>query len=246
MPNTKLQLFGLLPLLLGGLSVLAAGCGPTVEHTAADRVAAQLPALLGPAKHYDVHVQTDALEVARGKVRGVEIYGQDVALGPNLVVSSLAAQVEDIHFDPHTQKVTSLSAIPFEAVLTNDELQTYLSSVRIKSPLKLDDLQIRTEDGRLKLTFGVRRFGLRVPCTLEGNLEPESANPVLLDFVPRSASASIIPIPGPVLGMAFSHLNPVVSLATMRVPVILTQTTASGSDLTIDGVVTITPQMLSN
>lgn len=211
------------------------GCGNPVNHPVADRIAAVLPKVLGPAQDYDVKVSGSSLSFTSGHIGDVTIHGDDVAFSPLLTVDTLDAEVQDIDIDTRSQKVTGMGPVHFVAGISAAHLNEYLTQTAASEPTRPQNLAVQIAGQSLALTFTVKPLWVNVPVSVTGMLSPEPGRPTLLDFTPTGARVSIVPVPGGLVDLALSHVNPVVDLSQLTVPVSIERTWIQGGNLYFAG-----------
>ena len=218
--------------LVSAVAVLTlAGCAHPVQQTAAHKIADALPRVIGPAAHYDVQVDGDPFALARGRARGVHIQGQSVQLSPILTVDTLNADAEDVSFDRATKKLSHVGQTRFTATLGQNNLDTYLSGSK---PL-LPGLVVILRHSDVTATVPVTFLGYRTTAALAGTVRPSAVDPTRLDFVAGGAQIGVVPLPAALINLALDQLNPVITLAGLRVPLTVTQAQIVDSRLVLGG-----------
>ena len=214
------------------VSMLAlTGCGHPVQQTAAHKIADALPRVIGPAARYDVQVDGDPFALARGRARGVHIQGLSVQLSPILTLDTLNADIEDVSFDRDTRTLTHVGQTRFTAALSQPHLSAYLAASKPLLPglavtLRTDDVQ-----AAVPVTF----LGLHTTARLSGTVRPSALDPTRLDFVAGDAQIGVVPLPAGLINLALDQLNPVITLAGLRVPLTVTQAQIADGKLALGG-----------
>ena len=219
----------LLALLSAGAALW--GCGHPVQETAAHKIADALPAVLGPAAHYDVQVDGDPFALARGRAHGVHIQGQGVQLSPKITLDTLNADAEDVSFDAKTRRLSHVGRTRFSATMNQEHLTNYLAQSKPLLPGLLVTLQDSTVEARVPVTF----LGLHTTAALAGTFRPNAADPSRLDFVTEGAQVGGVPLPAALVNLAADALNPVISLADLKAPLTITATGVEHGRLTLQG-----------
>ena len=214
------------------LSVLAlAGCAHPVQQTAAHKIADALPSVIGPAVRYDVQVDGDPFALVRGRARGVHIQGQSVQLSLELTVDTLNADAEDVSFDRSTRKLTYVGQTRFTATLSQVHLAAYLAASKPLLPGLV--VTLRTDD--VAASVPVTFLGLHTTALLAGTVRPSLTDPTRLDFVANGAQIGVVPLPAGLINLALDQLNPVITLAGLRVPLSVTQAEIKEGRLVLGG-----------
>lgn len=227
--NLRRHIPSFFALLVGG--ILAYGCGHPVQETAAHKIADALPALLGPAAHYDVQVDGDPFALSRGRARAVHIQGQEVQLSPTLTLDTLTADAEDVSFDRQTRRLEHVGPARFTATMDQTHFGTYFSQTKSRFPgltviFRSDDVQAQAP-----VTF----LGLQTTASLTGTLSPDATEPSKLDFVANGARVGVVPLPAGLVNLVLDELNPLVNLSGLRVPLTITSAAVVKGRLTLGG-----------
>lgn len=212
------------------MSLLIAGCGvgQSAQTIVAHKIADALPQAIGPASHYDVQVSGDALGLARGRARGVQIVGQDVRMTPAVTLDVLTLSARDIVFDAKSRQVQSIGSASFAASLGQAHLTEYLLQARpnLSVTLGANDLQaaLPVAVGPIHATVAVR-----------GTLVPTTPGASTLDFVADRARLGILPVPAFAVNAALEAVNPILDLSRVKVPIGVQSADVVGGQLTIKG-----------
>ena len=208
------------------------GCN-SLSNQVNDRIARRLPAVLGPADHYDVHTSASIFDLMRGKLREACIHGDNVALTPMLHVRSFDADAKDIHADTRSDTIKGIGPSTFHLEMDQSNLDNYMLAAR---PVQFRrGARITLALDRIVYSDSVTKFGIKAPFSVTGALTPRPGNGEQLDFIPYSGDFARIGIPLPLLKAAVDRQNPVVDLTHMSYPVAITSTRVQNSLLKIDG-----------
>ena len=214
-----------------GAALVFVGCGHPVQETAAHKIADRLPAVLGPAVHYDVQVDADPFALSRGHARAVHVQGVGVQLSPSLTLDTLTADVSDVSFDTKTQKLSHLGQTAFTASLGQGNLSRYLA----QSKSRLPGLEVTLLPDTVEARVPVSALGYQTTAALSGSLHPSSDDPRRLDFVVSSAQLGRVPVPAVLVNLALDALNPLLDLSALRVPLAVTDAKVTSSRLRLSG-----------
>ena len=240
MPRRK---FIFLVLIMAGASMITAGCiGGDPNAIASRKIADALPDVIGPAKHYDVSVDGNAMSLSRGHASRVQIDGQDVQVSPSLVMNTLHVDAHDMALDTKTRKVEHAGSVEFNAAIGQLNLDRYLASS--KSTLSGLTVKIRWTD--LEASVPVSAVGISATVVVDGTLAPSSVGADKLDFIPEGADVGVVPIPHKLLEIAMNRINPVVDLSGMKFPVTVESAGAQNGRLMVVGSTTLGQKPTTN
>jgi len=216
--------------VIAPLCLLGAGCGvgQSAQTLVAHKIADALPQAIGPAAHYDVQVSGDALGLARGRARGVEIHGQDVQMTPAVTLDALTLQARNIVFDTKSRQVRSIADSAFAASLGQAHLTQYLAQVR-------PELTVTLGSDNLQATLPVSVGPVHTLVAVRGTLVPNAPGAATLDFVADRARLGFLPVPAFAVNAALEAVNPVLDLSRVKVPIAVQSADVEGGMLTIRG-----------
>lgn len=223
------------------MALLLAGCGVHPRRMAEKRIEAQLPQLIGKAKHYRVYLFGRHERMLQGKVQAVRIVGEKVEIQPGLVLSELVVELKEVVY--RRDEPLQANEATFYAVLTDSELQTYLSQLLppIRSPWslvvsRLDNLRVRTRPGEIQLAIDVHtRLGVKLSGELSGQLRLREEKQVW--FEASEVRAIGITIPERIREfLAELFLNrPLIDLSEVKAPIQLERIGISEGALRFEG-----------
>ena len=219
--------------LVGG-ALLSVGCKRNFEGTVEDRIDAALPKYLGPADHYETHVDAASSgAILRGRVRSVEVTGVNVHLRPELLVDRMVLTVHAVEVDTHKGTLQSIGDAEFTGTISSDNLKRYVDSRN----LGVRDLSVSIEGDRMHVKARPEVEGiLPVPVSVRGVVSPTPEGDHL-DFLPDRGSITVIPVPGVVLSYLSHKLNPVISLTGLPIPIHVLSASMADGKLTMSGTV---------
>ncbi len=218
------------------LPILLSGCN-TLSSQVNDKIAQRLPAMLGPADHYDVRTSASIFDLMRGKLRDARIHGDNVALAPMLHVRSFDADAKNIHANTRTDAITGIGTTSFHIVMDQSNLDNYMSSAR--PALTRRGARVTLDSSSIVYSDSVTSFGIKLPFAVTGTLAPHPGNAAMLDFIPSGGEVVRIGIPRPLLDAAVARQNPVVDLSRMTYPVAIDSARVQNGAMTIDGSVNL-------
>jgi uncharacterized protein YpmS len=217
------------------LTVLTAGCAQTVDHSVAGGIKNALPNAIGSAKSYSVVVDSDAIQLAQGHLRKVDIIGEDVNLSPQLMIDELDIDARDIKADVRTQKVKSVGNVTFAAAIGQDSIDHYLAAQLSNTSQKQENLKVTINDHDVTATILVKALGITVPASVTGTFAVSSDSDKHIQFKANKGSLSVIPVPQFALKLALDKMNPVIDLSNTTVPVTVDSISVQSGKIVLRG-----------
>lgn len=217
------------------LAALLSGCAssiirPTVENAIRD----SLPGYIGPAKSYDVHTSGSAGEMIGGKLDCLKIEGDDVQVAPDLTISKLFVEMNDVKVDTDTRALKSVGSSAIRAIVSESAVNRYIQATRGSS-----DLTVKLDDGKIVAQFRPSVAGLGVPLSITGRLAISGEDKI--NFQADAAALGMMPLPASVINRGLDRLNPVLDLSTMKFPVLLRTITIHKGTAEITGSAKFSP-----
>jgi len=207
-----------------------AGC-QTVQTTAAHKIADSLTRTLGPAQHYDVNVEGDALALARGRARRIHIVGQQVQVAPDTTLDTLDIDAHDVSFDPKARRLQKAGQVSFAGTVRQQNLTRYLKVHNTALP----DLSVTLRDADVLVLLPISALSLYMRAAVSGTLVPDADQPDHLDFVANAASLGRLNVPARLVNGALGLVNPVFDLSHVKVPITVTQAGVTGGQVVLQG-----------
>lgn len=221
-------------LALGLIAALAMGCGRAVNRTAERRIREALPALIGPAREYRVHVENAPLRTIQGKLSNVAIDGDDVQYPGGMLLDSLHIDLRDVEVDANRGRVRRIGQADLTITISERSLDEYLAG-EAPAGESIRKLRIRLLDSNSVTLTGERvtLFNVGVPFRLTGPVRAATATRIQID--PRRLDVVGLPIGGPILRFFNDRIESAVDLSRMQVPVKLTGVTTSRGQMVLTG-----------
>ena len=231
-PSSLLPFIPLFPLLTSVIPALG-GCGARPGEKQSEKAINDLlPSYLGAASSYKTKVQADSLgAVMRGRVRRVEITGRNVQLVPDLLLTQLTIQADEIEVDRRKRQLKNVGRALFTAQITEANLAACIHNRR--PDIKDLNVTLRGEFVQARLRPSILGYPT-LPIMLQGKLLARNGG-LALDFAPDAARITLVPIPRFVLDWTMEHLNPVVDLQFLKVPIRIDSATVKGGSLSLSG-----------
>jgi hypothetical protein len=188
-----------------------------------------LPSVLGPADGYDVHIDGSLFSLARGHAKRVEIKGTDVQISQGLVLDSVKIDALDASFDTKAQRIKNIGKIEFTGTISQAHLTDYLTH----HPTKVPGIQVllRWSDVEAQVPIST----IRTTGILDGTLAPSRRGHDKIDFTVSQARMGKLPLPASLVNWAVDHLNPVVDLSGLKVPISLDRVEVHQGLMTLTG-----------
>lgn len=195
-----------------------------IEQTVQGKVAG----MLGTARSYSTSVSGGLFEILGGRLKQVDIRGNDVKLSNGVVVDRLDVELSGVHFKPD-KTITSVEKTAFAASLSEASLNDYLRSSRSD----MSDANVSLVDGSLCLTAKPRILAMRTPVRVEGTMRIVQGTKLYL--VLNRLSARGMRVPGFVRGHIQHDLNPVLDTQQMGMGAKLTKVAITDGEITLSG-----------
>jgi len=220
---------------LAGLPLLG-GCSTRfIRGRAERRIVHRLEDLIGPAERYKVRIRgtTDAALVA-GRIRWIDVDGSNVRAGHQIELESLHLELHNLHYHPAPEESVSVGESRLVIQLTQQALNDYLRRQHPDSPP-----EITLSGGRVTLQGSMSLLGVPTPLVTTGRLE--IVGHTRLIYRAETVELSADPIPG--VGPAYveSHLNPLLNVSHLNLPLRLDEVEVRPGRLVVRGSVYLPP-----
>ena len=210
------------------IAVVCLSPGALIRWKIEQTVAGKVVGMLGTARSYSVSVSGGLFEILRGRVKQVDIRGNDVKLSSGVVVDRLDVNLSGVEFKPD-QTLTGVESTAFTAFLSEGNMDDYLRASRSD----LSDADVSLTDGKLSLTARPRVMAIRTPVRVEGTMRIVQGTKLYL--VLNRLSARGIRVPGMIRGHIQHDLNPVLDTQQMAMGAKLTQVAITNGKITLSG-----------
>ncbi len=227
MKRPNLPLFGIF--LFG---ILLSGCTRPINRTAESGIRKALPDVLGPAKSYDVHVDSAWERTLQGKLARVTIEGEDVRFQNGLVLDHLSLILKGVEVDTDSHKLRKIRETDFTLTIGEKNLNEFLVDEVIdgetlrKIRLQLLDNTILVKGERVVL-------GLGVPFEISGSLLIKG--PSILELDTAQLRVVGIPFRGRVLQFLRKRIENAVDLSQLSFPMMVNEVRIEAGRLTLTG-----------
>lgn len=218
------------------LVALVAGCsGGIIRPRVEDGIRDALPDYIGPAKEYSVRCDGNSGAMLGGVIKRLHIEGRDVQVDPNLLISRLIVDMNQVRFDPGSHKMKSVESTAFEAVVTEKTVNRYIAQTRQSE----SEMSVQLQPGKVQVKFVPNIGGLDVLIAIAGTLSLAGGDKV--NFEADKAAVAHLPIPSLVANKALDRVNPVLDMSAMKFPVILSGITINKGSVSIRGAMQFKP-----
>jgi hypothetical protein len=199
------------------------------------RIGRKLVELLGPADQYKVRItDTRDADIVVGRIRRIEIDGWNVLAGHQIELESLHLEAHNLHYEPPPDETLSVGESSLVIQLTEQALNDYLRRQNPDAPTG-----ISLEAGTVTINGSLMLLGVPTPLVTSGHLE-------IVDHTKLMYRADTVrltgePIPG--IGPAYveSHLNPLLDIRRLRVPLRLDDVETQPGRLVVRGSISLPP-----
>jgi hypothetical protein len=228
-------------LLLLGVAALC-GCTRTVNRTAERKIRDVLPDLLGPARQYRAHVDSEAGGTMAGRLAAVTIDGDDVQLPNGLLLDRLRLELKGVNVDTKAQRVRSVQEARFTATVGENSLNEFLAGEAPEGET-IQKLHLTLNNGRVTLAAERLVLGIGVPFRFTGPLHLLPPHRIELD--PTRFVVVGLPITGQPLQFLKKRFESSLDLSTLPFPVEITGVTTTRGQLTLSGTADVTALLRS-
>jgi len=218
----KLLILLVIPLLVGCSKGIIR---PNVE----DGIRDALPGYIGPAKEYTVRCDGDSTAMIGGKIERLHIEGKDVQLDPNLLVSRLVVDMNEVRFNPTSRKMKSVGSTSFEAVVAEKTVNSYIKATRGSET----EMTVQLQQDRILVRVVPSIGGVDVLIQVAGGLSVTNGDKV--NFTADKSSVAHLPVPALVVNKLLDRVNPVLDMSTMKYPVTLSGISIKKGSVSVKG-----------
>jgi hypothetical protein len=202
-------------LLLCALLVVPLLCGCStrfVRGRAERRIQHKLVDLIGPAERYQVRVRgTKDAEIVAGRLRRIDVDGWNVRAANQIDLESFHLELNNLRYHAPPDESLSIGDSHLEIQITEPALNSYL---RRQHPDNRPEITL--DNGKVTLKGSLRLLGIDTPLVTAGWLEVVDQTRV--NFRAESVRLSTEPIPGIGTEYVESHLNPLLNITRLNLP----------------------------
>jgi len=200
-----------------------------VRGRAERRIAHKLDDLIGPAERYQVRVRgTKDAEIVAGRLRRIDVDGWNVHAGNQIDLESFHLELHELRYHAPPDESLTIGDSRLEIQITEPALNSYL---RRQHPD--NHPEIRLDAGRVTLKGTMRLLGVDAPLITTGWLEVVERTRV--NYRAETVRLSTEPIPGVGAEYVESHLNPLLNVARLNLPLRLDEIEVQPGRLIVRG-----------
>ena len=194
------------------LAVFLTGCtGGFIKSQAESGIRQASPKFIGPAKSYTVAVDGSGTGIG-GHIRHLHIEGNDVQIDPNLTISDLTIDMDDVNYNSR-RELTQVGSTIFKSTVTESVVNHYTEQGKAREY----KAKAKLCDGLVRVDCVASILGVGIPVSVTGKPVVVQGNKV--NFVADSLSAAHLAIPAAVANKILEKMNPILDMSTMKFPV---------------------------
>lgn len=210
--------------------LFVAGCsGGLIRPRVEKGIRNALPNYIGPAKEYTVRADGSTSAMMKGLIESLHIEAKDVQVDPQLILTHLSVDMDQVRYDTGSRKLTSVRNTTFQAAVSEDAVNRYIELTRTSE----SDLGVNLQPGKVLVEFVPNVAGLDVLVSVAGKLVIVDGDKV--NFEADRAAVAHVPMPAYLVNKALQRVNPVLDMSMMRFPVTLQDITVSKGTVVIKG-----------
>jgi hypothetical protein len=188
-----------------------------------------LEQLIGPAERYQVRIRgTKDAQIVAGHLRRVDVDGWNVRAANQIDLESFHLELHNLRYEAPPEESLSIGESFLEIQITEPALNQY---VRRQNPRS--QTEITLDSGRVTLKEQMRLLGIDTPLVTTGWLEIVEHTRV--NFRAESVRLSADPIPGIGKEYVESHLNPLLNIKRLNLPLSLDEIEVQPGRLIVRG-----------
>lgn len=223
--------------LVGLLSSLT-GCARPVNRVAEQQIMKKLPDLLGSASKYGVRVDGDPYNTSHGRLARVQINATDLTLPDGLILNHLYLDLHQVVYNLHSHKLVSVKSTTFTSTISDDVIELQILG-ELPSEYNITHLKIQLLPSNLLLITGERdTIGIKLPVKILCHLILLPDNRVLVDLTRLTVVG--IPIDGSILHFLVGHVQKIISLSALSLPLEVNSFNTGNGTITLSGTINLT------
>lgn len=149
-----------------------------VRNKIKDSVAKRLQDKIGPAQSYKVEITGGLIDFIRGNLAELDVKGNKVELRTGVTLDTLQISMQGIKFNTRKAAISSIDKTTFEGLLSQDELNKYVSQAHPD----MSELNIILQDGYFTMTARPLMIRSNTLVNAQGNLAIIDGSKVVLQF----------------------------------------------------------------
>jgi hypothetical protein len=223
--------------LLMIVTLCLAGCGRAINRSAERRLREALPDLLGPARQYQVHVDSAPGSTLRGHMANVTINGDDIELRNGLLLDQLHLDLKGVDVDVDHGRLRNIQEAGFVAMVGEASLDEFLAG-EAPAGETFRNIGFTLRDNRVTIRGERVVLGVGVPFQITGPLQ--LAGPQRIRIDPQRLTLVGISLTGLPLRFLKSRFESAIDLSSLPFPVQLTSAQSTAGRLILAGTVDTT------
>ena len=191
----------------------------------------ELPKEVGPADRWDVRLERQGSDLARGRLRGVDVTGIDVRTNDGLVIPRMDLRLEDVKVGLGSRRLESVGKGLFSAELGEAAVTRY---VQKRAGADVRDVRVRFQRGQIVVNATPDLLGFNVPSEVAG--KPVLKGLDAVNFRASKVSLGGLRLPRFAMDALEDKVNPVVDLSGLKLPVRIGKLQVQGDRLVAEGI----------
>ncbi|MGQ9454288.1 MAG: LmeA family phospholipid-binding protein [Armatimonadota bacterium] len=221
----------LLITLLAILIVCGSGCGSrTIKHKIESEIAKSVQKTLGQTKSCRVELTGSVLSIARGNIKEMKIYAEDLHLKNGITLAQLEVSLKDLQVDTNSHIMKRCAEARYKACVTSKEVQNYL----LKRYPNIPGLAIEPLEGKLYIKVTPSVAGISIPIEAIALPKARHGTEVAVDF--QKIDVAWVPTPGFAREYLEKRLNPILKATDLGFDAQIEQVFIDGEVLVLTGI----------
>jgi hypothetical protein len=206
------------------------GCSTRfVRGRAERRIQHKLADIIGPAERYQVRVRgTKDAEIVAGRLRRIDVDGWNVHAGNQIDLESFHLELHNLRYHAPPDESLTVGQSQLEIQITEPALNRYL---RRQNPDNQPEITL--DSGRVTLKGNMRLLGIDTPLVTTGSLEIVDHTQV--NYRAETVRLGAEPIPGIGTEYVEKHLNPLLNVTRLNLPLRLDEIEVQPGRLIVRG-----------
>lgn len=216
--------------LLALLIICGSGCGSrAIKRKVESEIARSVQQMLGQAESCRVELTGSTLSLARGNIKEMKIYAEDLHLKNGITLAQLEVSLKDLQVDTNSRAIKKCAEARYRACVTNKEIQNYL----LKRYPNIPGLSIEPLEGKLSIKVTPRIAGISIPIEAIALPKAQHGTEVAVDF--QKIDVAWVPTPGFAREYLEKRLNPILKAADLGFDARIEQAFIDGEMLVLTG-----------
>lgn len=216
-------------------SFLLWGCARPINRAAERRIRDVLPAYIGPARIWRVHVDSAPERTLQGRLRRIVIEGEQVQLRQTITCDFLRIEMRDVVVDTRSHRLLLVGNTTFNAIIGEQNINEYLRNFPPPEGEPVRIHHVRLREGKIYAEATRWLLGRAWPYTITA--EPRLISETRLIFDPERITVLgvRIPLPAKVLRFLAHYLSEGFDFTRLPFPVQICRFTVEKGRITLEG-----------